>query len=129
MNRLGPIAGRQLLRLATALFQFLNQVEQRIHRAVLACRAVLIHDGMNGHRSLYARQFVTGLITAQGLDDGNRAMLAIIGMSSPPNHAEDLAGAEVVNGLPAPLFMMLDGLAQAQAIEPLAGNIAGGESG
>jgi hypothetical protein len=107
----------------------LNQVEQRIHRAILPSRAVLIYDCVNGDRGLNARQFVTRLITAQRFYDGDRAMLTIINVSPPPDHTEDLTGAEVVDGLTVPFFVVLYGLAQAQTIQPSTGNVAGSESG
>ena len=129
MDGLGPVAGRQLFWFPPALFQLLNKVEQRIHRTVLSRRAVLIHDRVDGDCGFNARQLMTGLVTSQRFDDGDRAMLTIVRISPPPNDAEELARTEVVDDLPAPLFVVLDRLSHTQTIEPSAGNIAGGESG
>jgi hypothetical protein len=97
MNRFGPVGRWQFLRVLPAVFQVFELNQEAGPPPVLSCRPVLIHDRMNGHGGMNARQVVPGLIASKGLDDRDGAMLTIIGIPAPPNHAEDLAGTEVVH--------------------------------
>jgi hypothetical protein len=111
------------------MFQILNQIKQQVHRAVLSSRPMLIHDGVNGHGGVNARQIMAGLIAPKGLHDGNSAVLPIIGKSSPPDDSEDLAGLKVVHAASPGLFMVYGGRAKAQPIKSAAGDIAGNKTG
>ena len=124
MNRFGPVGRWQFLRVLPAVFQVLNQIKKEIHRPVLSCRSVLIHDGVNGDGGVDARQLIPGLIACKGLNDRDRAVLTIIGKPAPPHHAEDLAGTELVHAASLPLFMVIRRCAEAQAVKSGARNIA-----
>ena len=99
------------------------------HRAILACRPVLISDRMDGNRGMDTRQFVARLICRKRLNDCDRAMLTIISVPPPPNHSEDLAWAEVVHAAPIALPVMKRGHPETKAVQPMMGNVAGNESG
>ena len=129
MNHFGPVGRWQFLRVLAAVFQVLNQIKKQVHRTVLSRRAVLIHDRVYGHRSMNARQFVSGLIAFKGLHDRNGAMLTIIGIPAPPDHAEDLAGTEVVHAAALPFFVVVGRHAEAKAVQPGARNVASDETG
>jgi hypothetical protein len=90
---------------------------------------VLIHYRVNGHGSVNARQLMPGLVISKGLNDRDGAVLTIIGIPAPPNHAEDLAGTEVVHAVSLPFFMVIRWRAEAQAIQLRAGNVTSDESG
>ncbi len=128
MNRFGPIGGWQFLQLLSVVFQVLNQIKKQIHRAVLACRSVLIHDRVNSDGGVNAWQLVPGLIGFKGLHDRDGAVLTIIGIPSPPHHSEDLAWAEVVHAASLPFFMVIGRRPETQAVEPVARNVASDET-
>jgi hypothetical protein len=111
------------------VFQILNQIKKQIHRAVLACRPVLIHDRVDGDGSVNARQLMSILIASKGLNDRDGAVLTIIGIPAPPNHSENLAGTEVVYAASLPFVMVIGRRAEAQANEPRAWNISSDETG
>ena len=129
MNRIRPERCRQRLKLLSARPEILNQIQKQIHRAILARRSVLIHNRVNGYGSVNARHLMPRLIASKSLHDRNRAVLAIIRMPPPPEHAENLAGMKVINTASPGLFMVHGRLAKAQAVEFMAGNVAGNESG
>jgi hypothetical protein len=56
-------------------------------------------------------------------------MLTVISVSTPPNHPEDLAWAEVVHAAPIALLVMERGHPETKAVQPTMGNVAGNESG
>jgi hypothetical protein len=129
MNHFGPIGWRQFFQLLSAVFQVLNQIKKQIHGAVLSGRPVLIDDRVNSHGGVNARQLVSRLIASEGLNDRDGAVLTIIGISPPPHHSEDLAGAEVVHAASIPFFMVVGRCPEAKAIELGAGNVASDETG
>ena len=106
MNRVGPEGCRQFFRLLSAMFQVLNQIKQQVHRAFLSRWTMLVHDPVNGHAGVNAWQFMAGLVAAKGLHDGNHAVSPIIGIPTPPDDAEDLAGLKVKHAATPGLFMM-----------------------
>jgi hypothetical protein len=77
----------------------------------------LVHDRVNGHGRVNARQFMPGLVVSKSLNDRDCAVLTIIGIPAPPNHAEDLAGTEVVHAASLPFFKVIGRRAETQAIE------------
>jgi hypothetical protein len=129
MRRIGPEIRRQSLKLLSAHSEILNQIQKQIYRPVLPGRPVLIDNRMHGHGDVNTRHFMPRLIASKGLHNRNRTMLTIIRMPPPPEHAEDLAGMKVVNTAPPGLFMVHGGLAKAQTVESVTGNVAGNEAG
>jgi hypothetical protein len=129
MNRFGPVGRWQFFQLLSAVFQILNQIKKQIHRAVLACRPVLIDDRVDGDGGVNSRQLMPGLIGFKGLHDRDGAVLTIIGIPSPPHHSEDLAGAEVIHAASLPFFMVIGWRPEAQGVEPVARNVASDETG
>jgi hypothetical protein len=129
MDRFRPVGRRQFLRVLSAMLQVLNQIQQQIHRAVLSGWPVLIHDRVNGDGIVNARQFMPGLVLLKRLNDCDGAVLTIIGISVPPNHAEDLAGTEVVHAAPLPFFMVIGRRTKTQANELRSGNVASDKTG
>jgi hypothetical protein len=89
----------------------------------------LVHDRVNGDGSVNARQLMPGLVVSKGLNDRDGAVLTIIGIPAPPNHAEDLAGTEVVHAASLPFVMVIGRGAETQAIELRAGNVPSNETG
>ena len=129
MNGFDPVGGRQSFRVLSALFEVVNQIQKHIHRSVLSRRPMLVHDGVNGDGGVNARQLVADLIGGKGLHDRDGAVLPIIGIPAPPDHAEDLAGPEVIHVVPLALFVVIRRGAEAQSIEPGAGNVTSDKTG
>lgn len=90
---------------------------------------MLIHDRVNGHGRMDARQLMPGMIVSKGLHDGDGAVLTIFGISSPPNDSEDLTWTEVVHTASLALFVLIRGRAKAQAIKTRPRNVASDETG
>ncbi len=129
MNRFGPVGRWQFLKVLSTLFQVLNQIKQHIYRPVLSGRPMLIHDRVNGHGRVNARQLMPGLIASKGLHDGDDAVLTIFGIPSPPNDSEDLTWTEVVHTASLALFVLIRRRAKAQALKTGPGNVASDETG
>ncbi len=128
MNGFGPIICRQFLDFLSPVFQVLNQIQKQIHRAILSRRPMLVNNGVNGHGGMNARQFVPNLIAFKGLHDRDSAVLTIVGLTAPPNYAEDLAGTKVVYASTLSFLMMDRRRPEAEPIESGAGNIASDET-
>ncbi len=118
-----------MLQLLAAALQVFNKIKKTIDRAILACRPVLISDRMDGNRGMDTRQFVARLICRKCLNNCDRAMLTVISIPTPPNHAEDLAWAEVVHAAPIAPVVMKRGHPETKAVQPTMGNVARNESG
>ncbi len=128
MNGFGPVGRWQFLKVLSPVFQILDQIQKQIHRTILSRRPMLVHESVNGHGGMNARQLVPDLIASKGLHDRDGAVLAIIGLPAPPDHAEDLAGTEVEHAASLTLLMMKGGRAEAETIQSGAGDVASDET-
>ena len=112
-----PVGGSHRRRVFTARLHLLDLIEDQVNCSVLARRAGLMENGMNGHTRTQARKIVPMLVGGQRLHDRERTVLASIGLSAPPNQAKDLTGAKVVDVSAALLFMIMGRIPEAQVIE------------
>jgi hypothetical protein len=123
MDHRAPILGGETGGVLPLMFQVFNKIQKHVHRACLAGRTMLVNDGVDGDLSPYVGQFPTLLFMVQRLNDGKRAMLAVLILPPPPDGREDLARTKMVNTGSGAIVLMKLRKPEAEAVESLPWNV------
>jgi hypothetical protein len=86
LGGVGPEAGGHFGGVPPSVFQILDEIEQSIHRLILSGWAILTDKYMDRRAWMDARQNAADVANGQRFDDCQGAMLAVGGISAPPDH-------------------------------------------